>query len=278
MKVYNSLPEWKAARPGLSGSLGLVPTMGYLHEGHLSLVRRAREENDLVVAWIFVNPQQFGPSEDFERYPRDMERDLTLLREAKVDFVLSPPLDQVYPPGFQTFVQVEALSQMLEGASRPSHFRGVATVVSKLLCMTLPHRAYFGQKDGQQSLVVTRMVKDLDLPCEIVVCPTVREPDGLALSSRNVYLAADERKAAPVLYKALMAAEKALKNGETNTEKIRGIMAGILDEVPLAKVHYISLADAETLTEATKVEGRLLVSLAANFGNTRLIDNILFSP
>src|SRR3989304_1066528 len=214
MKVVRSVPEWKALRPALPHSLGLVPTMGYLHEGHLSLVRRARAENEAVGVWIFVNPKQFMAGEDFATHPRDEARDLARLGAEGVDYVLAPGVEGVYPDGFQTYVSVEALSAPLEGVSRPGHFRGVATVVAKMFCLTQPRAAYFGQKDAQQCAVVRRMAADLGMLLEGVVCPTIREPDGLAMSSRNAYLQPPERKAAAVLYRALQAAGRAFRQGE----------------------------------------------------------------
>ena len=275
MKVFTSLEEWKRLRPGLTGSLGLVPTMGFLHEGHLSLTRRAVAENDLSVVWIFVNPKQFGDGADLEAYPRDMERDLALLEAGRVDYVLAPPAGEVYPPDFQTLVTVEALSKPLEGAGRPGHFQGVATVVAKMISLTQPARAYFGQKDGQQCVVVRRMVADLSMLTEIVVCPTVRDADGLALSSRNVRLTPEQRRAAPVLHRALSAAQETIAAGERDAETVRLKMRAVLDAEPLAHTEYASLADAETLAECETVTGTVMASLAVRFGEVRLIDNVL---
>jgi pantoate--beta-alanine ligase len=275
MKVIESLAEWKALRPRLADPLALVPTMGALHEGHLSLVRRARQENATVVVWIFVNPKQFGPQDDFERYPRDLARDLGLLSQLGTDYVLAPSVDQVYPPDFQTTVQVERVSQPLEGARRGGHFSGVATVVAKMLCLAQPRRAYFGQKDGQQCRVVQQLVADLGMLAEIVVCPTVRDPDGLALSSRNVYLTPEQRRAAPVLYRALSAVERAAGQGERDCDALRALMREVLAEEPLGEVEYASLADWATLAECRTLTGPTLVSLAVRFGTTRLIDNVL---
>ena len=274
MKVVESLSEWKRLRPKLPWSLGLVPTMGYLHEGHLSLVRRARAENEVVVAWIFVNPKQFGDGEDFETYPRDVGKDLRLLEELETDYVLAPGVDDVYPPGFQTTVSVAALSQPLEGASRPGHFEGVATVVAKMTCLTRPARSYFGQKDAQQTLVVRRMVADLGMLTEIVVCPTVREPDGLAMSSRNAYLSPGERRAARVVYEALQAAESAIGSGERDGETVRRVMLETIAAEPLASVDYAALTDPESLEELETVTGPALALLAVRIGKTRLIDNL----
>ena len=275
MKVFTSLEQWKRLRPGLRGSLGLVPTMGFLHEGHLSLTRRAVAGNDLSVVWIFVNPKQFGEGADLEAYPRDMERDLALLEAERVDYVLAPPAGEVYPPEFQTLVTVERLSKLLEGAGRPGHFQGVATVVAKMISLTQPTRAYFGQKDGQQCVVVRRMVADLSMLTEIVICPTVREADGLAMSSRNVRLTPEQRSAAPVVYQALRAAQEMIAAGGRDAETVRLKMRAELDAEPLAQTEYVSVADAESLEECGLVTGTVMVSLAVRFGEVRLIDNVL---
>ena len=274
MRVFSSLPAWAAHRRALQGTLGLVPTMGYLHKGHISLVRRSLEENDSTVVWIFVNAKQFDQSPDFAAYPRDMERDLRLLEELGTDLVLAPRADEVYPEGFQTHVTVEQVAEPLEGLHRPGHFRGVATVVAKMLCLTQPHRAYFGQKDAQQTVVVRRMVADLGIPAEIVVCPTVRESDGLALSSRNVNLSPPERIAATVLYRALRDAEGAIACGEREGDTLRARMRAVLAAEPLARVDYVSIADPDTLQESATVTGPVLASLAVHIGKTRLIDNL----
>ncbi len=278
MEVVEKVSEVRRIRRERAGSWGLVPTMGYLHEGHLSLVRRAREENDHVGVSIFVNPTQFGPGEDLEAYPRDLERDLELLRALDVDLVWVPTVEEVYPPGFQTYVTVEEVSKPLEGAARPGHFRGVATVVAKLFNVFQPDRAYFGQKDAQQVVVIRRMVEDLNFPVEIVVCPIVRDPDGLALSSRNVYLTPEQRAAAPVLYRALCAARDAWMAGERDGERLRQIMRAVLDSEPLAQVEYVSAADPETLAELGDAGQGVLLSLAVRIGRARLIDNILLRP
>jgi pantoate--beta-alanine ligase len=252
--------------------------MGALHKGHLSLVRRARADDDTVVVSIFVNPTQFGPSEDYARYPRDPDRDLALLRDLGTDVVFMPPVEEMYPEGFDTYVQVEKLSQVLEGASRPGHFRGVATVVTKLFNIVQPHRAYFGQKDAQQLAVIRRLTRDLDLPVEVVGLPTVREPDGLAMSSRNAYLSPEERKAAPVLYRSLEAAQELWRSGVRDVSLIRQRMNEVLAAEPLARVDYVSVADAETLEELETVDRPALVSLAVRIGGTRLIDNVTLMP
>jgi len=275
MKVIQSISEWKTIRPTLQGRVSLIPTMGFLHEGHLSLVRRARKESDVVIVWIFVNPKQFGPKEDFDKYPRNRERDLELLRPERVDYVFAPTVEEVYPPGFQTTVAVEMLSKPLEGALRPGHFSGVATVVAKMLCLTQPHTAYFGQKDGQQCLVVSRMVQDLGILTEIVVCPTVRDADGLALSSRNVYLNPEERAVAPLIYQALEKVRAAVADGEREAEPLRGMMRAVLARSPLLSLQYASIADAKTLEECTRLNGPAMASIAVRLGQTRLIDNVM---
>ncbi len=275
MKVVTTLAELRGERARLPGPVGCVPTMGYLHEGHLSLVRRARAECASVEVSIFVNPTQFGPNEDLARYPRDLPRDLAMLEAEGVDLVWTPTVEEMYPPGFQTWVTVEKLSQGLEGAARPGHFRGVATVVAKLFNGMLPDKAYFGQKDAQQAAVIRRMTQDLNFPIEIVVCPTVREADGLAMSSRNTYLQPQERQAATVLFRALSAAEQAYRQGERRAEVLRQIVREIVGAEPLARLQYVSCADYETLEELDVVQGKALLSLAAFIGQTRLIDNFV---
>ncbi len=257
------------------GSWGLVPTMGFLHAGHISLVERARRENDHVGVSIFVNPTQFAPTEDLAAYPRDLERDLRLLREAGADLVWTPPAAEVYPPGFQTYITVEEVTRPLEGAARPTHFRGVATVVAKLFNVFQPDRAYFGQKDAQQAVVIQQMARDLDFPLEIVICPIVREPDGLALSSRNVYLTPEQRAAAPVLNRALRAARDAWQAGKHDGERLREIMQGVLAAEPLARPDYVSAADPVTLVELGDAGRGVLLSMAVRIGRARLIDNML---
>jgi len=275
MRVVHTIAEARAVRRALPGTWGFVPTMGYLHEGHLSLVRRARAENDRVAVSIFVNPTQFGPHEDYARYPRDLERDLRLLEPLGVDLVFVPSVEEMYPPGFQTWVIVEEVSRPLEGASRPGHFRGVATVVAKLFNILQPDRAYFGQKDAQQTVVIRRMVQDLNIPVEIVICPTVREPDGLAMSSRNTYLNPEERRAATVLFRALQAAKARYEAGERDAERLREAMREVIRAEPLARIDYVSVAHPETPRELEQVEGPALLSLAVYIGTTRLIDNIM---
>jgi pantoate--beta-alanine ligase len=248
--------------------------MGALHAGHLSLVARARRENDRIVCSLFVNPSQFGPEEDFSRYPRDLPADLSLLEETGCDLVFAPTAEEMYPPGFQTFVEVEGVAAPLEGLRRPGHFRGVATIVLKLFAISAPDRAYFGEKDAQQLAVVRRLTLDLDLPVEIVGCPTVREEDGLALSSRNRYLTPEERRAAPVLHRALEAARGLRLAGERRGQGLRDEMRRVLATEPLVRPDYVSVADPLTLEELERVEGDALLSLAAHLGRTRLIDSL----
>jgi pantoate--beta-alanine ligase len=275
MKVVTTLHDLRHARAALPGPVGLVPTMGYLHEGHLSLARRARAECAGVTASIFVNPTQFGPSEDLASYPRDLPRDLALLEAAGVDLVWTPTPEIVYPPDFQTWVTVDEVTQHLEGAQRPTHFRGVTTVVAKLFNAFQPDRAYFGQKDAQQVAVIKQMARDLNFPAEIVVCPTVREHDGLAMSSRNAYLNAEQRAAAPVLFRALSAAATAYAAGERDAEALRQLLAEIIDAEPLARRQYVSCADPTTLRELEGPIQRALLSMAVYIGKTRLIDNLI---
>jgi pantoate--beta-alanine ligase len=275
MKVVSGLKEIGEIRQLLKGSVGLVPTMGYLHQGHLALVRRAKSECASVVVSIFVNPTQFGPSEDLENYPRDLERDTLMLEEEKIDVLWTPTAEELYPEGFQTWVAVENLSQPLEGAQRPGHFRGVATIVTKLLVGARPDRVYVGQKDAQQAQVIRRLVRDLNFPVEVVICPVVREPDGLAMSSRNAYLSQEERKAATVLHRALTAAADAFAAGERGADGLRLKMYEMLLSEPLAKTQYVSVADPETLEEQWGDVERGLLSLAVFVGKTRLIDNVV---
>ncbi|MEW6029862.1 MAG: pantoate--beta-alanine ligase [Chloroflexota bacterium] len=275
MMIAASLDELRSARRLLDEPVGFVPTMGYLHEGHISLARRAREECRSVVASIFVNPTQFGPNEDLSKYPRDLERDLRLLEPVGVDLVWTPTPEEMYPPGFQTWVEVEGLTRPLEGAARPGHFRGVTTVVAKLFNAVQPQVAYFGQKDAQQAAVIRRMTRDLDFPIEVVVCPTVREADGLAMSSRNAYLNADERRAATVLFRALSAAKVAFEKGERDAGRLRQVVTETVSAEPLAKLQYVSCADYDTLEELENVTGKSLLSMTVFIGKTRLIDNFV---
>jgi pantoate--beta-alanine ligase len=277
IEVIRTIAEMRAWRDTLD-RVGLVPTMGYLHEGHLSLVRASRRENSRTVISIFVNPTQFAPNEDLARYPRDEARDMALLEAEGVDALFAPDAGEIYPEGFATYVTVEELTQRLEGASRPTHFRGVTTVVAKLFNIVAPDRAYFGQKDAQQLAVIRRMVADLNLPVEIVAMPIVREPDGLAMSSRNVYLSPDERKAAHVLCLAVSLAERMFDDAVRDASSIRDAMRKLVAAEPLANIDYISIADADTLEEIDTIERTALVSLAVRFGGTRLIDNTLLRP
>lgn len=302
MQVPTTVEEFRKAKSALPGRRwGLVPTMGFLHQGHLSLVKRAKTENDHVAVSIFVNPTQFGPNEDLAAYPRDLQRDLSLLEALDVDLVFNPTPEVMYPPNYQTYVTVEDVTKYLEGAARPTHFRGVATVVAKLFNIVGAGRAYFGQKDAQQTIVIKRMVQDLNMPIDIIICPTQREADGLAMSSRNTYLDAEHRKAAPVLYRALTAAKNAFDQGERDGDRLRSIMRGVIEAEPLAKIDYVSAANATTLQELnphpnpppstmnpssgegapspqpSPIEGEgVLLSMAVRVGKPRLIDNFLY--
>ena len=275
MKIVETIADLKNLRLKLPGPLGFVPTMGYLHEGHLTLVRQARAENASVAVSIFVNPTQFGPHEDFKKYPRDTQRDLALLEGEGTDVVFMPSVDEMYPPEFNNWVEVGRLGRRLEGASRPGHFRGVATVVARLFELVKPDRVYFGQKDAQQLIVIKKMVADLDMNLEVVAVPTVREPDGLAMSSRNTYLNPEERKQAVVLYQALTLAQRLYGEGEKDAEIIRQKMTALIQKQPLADIDYISIADAVTLDELDELKPPALVSMAVKIGKTRLIDNIV---
>ena len=275
MRTIISLDEFRATRLALPGPVGLVPTMGYLHEGHLSLIRRAREECNSVVVSIFVNPTQFGANEDLSKYPRDLARDLSLIEPLGVDLVWNPTPEIMYPPGFQTWVEVEVLTRPLEGAIRTNHFKGVTTVVAKLFNAVQPHKAYFGQKDAQQAAVIRQMVRDLNFPIEISICPTLRETDGLAMSSRNKYLEGTDREAATILFRALSAAKAAYEAGERNAEKLRTLMRDMLASEQSAQPQYVSCADYETLEELDLICGKTLLSIAVLIGKTRLIDNFV---
>lgn len=255
--------------------IGFVPTMGFLHEGHLTLIRRMRQQTDMVVVSVFVNPTQFGPGEDLARYPRDLPRDADLCIAEKVDYLFVPDADDIYPAGACTFVEVQGLSTRLEGASRPGHFRGVTTVVLKLLEAVRPHVAAFGQKDAQQAIIVERMARDLLLDVEIVVLPTVRDEDGVALSSRNVYLSPDERLAAAAIPRCLEAAQEAIRGGERDPGRIVEASRAVLEAEPLLRVDYVELVDTAHLQPAVAVEGALLLAVAVFAGKTRLIDNAI---
>ena len=259
-------------------TVGLVPTMGALHEGHLSLVREARRMCDVVVVSVFVNPTQFGPGEDFEHYPRDLTKDTALLTDYNVDYIFAPTVEEIYPKGFSTYVNVEGLSEQLEGASRPGHFRGVATVVTILLNTVRPDFAFFGQKDAQQALVIRRLVRDLAFDTEIVILPIVREDSGLAISSRNLYLTPDEQNSATVIHKALVTAKNAYKDGERNASRIIDLIRSTVESEPRARLDYVTVADAETLEKVDRLDDRpTLIALAAYVGKTRLIDNTILN-
>jgi pantoate--beta-alanine ligase len=274
MQVVKTIPEIRALRQQITGTVGFVPTMGYLHQGHLALVKNAKAENASVIVSIYVNPTQFGPREDLGAYPRDLNRDLDLLQKGRADIVFVPSDDEMYPPGFSSWVDVEKVTERLEGAARPGHFRGVATVVAKLFNIVQPTRAYFGQKDVQQVVVIKRMVADFNMGIEIVVMPTVRESDGLAMSSRNIYLSAKERQAATILFKALTLARQLRQGGERDAEKIRQQMTLLIQKESLAQIDYVSIADAETLAELNLLDRPAVASLAVRIVKTRLIDNM----
>ena len=275
MEIAKTIAEMKGLRRQSSGSVGFVPTMGYLHHGHLALVKQARAENSIVVVSIFVNPTQFGPSEDFRTYPCDTERDLAMLEKENTDIVFVPSAEEMYSQGFSSWVEVEKVTERLEGSYRPGHFKGVATVVAKLFNIVEPTRAYFGQKDAQQALVIQKMVADLNMNQEVIVAPTVRESDGLAMSSRNIYLNTEERQAATVLFRALSLSKQLWGKSERNAERLRQEMASLIKKEPLAKIEYVSVADAQTLEELTEIDRTALASLAVRIGKTRLIDNMV---
>ncbi len=275
MKKVITTAELKKGLAGLKRPLGFVPTMGYLHEGHLSLVRQAREENSSVVVSIFANPTQFSPDEDLENYPRDIDRDIELLTEAGVDLVWIPTAEDMYPEGYQTWIDVAQLATLLEGSFRPTHFRGVATVVSKLFNAVNPDKAYFGQKDAQQAAVIQQMVRDLNYGLEIIVCPIIRELDGLAMSSRNSYLKNDERLAARCLSRGLFLARDAFHSGERDASSLKKIVRDEVELEKLARLQYVSCADPITLLELENEVEACLVSMAVFIGRTRLIDNVV---
>lgn len=257
-------------------TIGLVPTMGFLHEGHLSLIKRAQKENDLVVVSIFVNPTQFGPNEDFETYPRNIEQDTHLAYEAGADIIFNPPVQEMYPKGSATWVNVEGhITSVLCGASRPTHFRGVTTVVNMLFNIVAPNRAYFGQKDAQQVAVLSKMMSDLHINVELVVCSIVREADGVALSSRNTYLSSEERLQATILNKALQLANSAYQDGETDIKQLTQLIENKIATMPLAKIDYVSIYSYPSLTQINKIEQTAIAAVAVKFGKTRLIDNVI---
>jgi pantoate--beta-alanine ligase len=277
MQIAKNIAEMKAMRMKSLGSVGFVPTMGYLHQGHLALVKQARDENSTVAVSIFVNPTQFGPTEDFKSYPRDTERDLSMLQKEQTDIVFMPSAEEMYPEGFNSWVDVAKVTDRLEGSYRPGHFKGVATVVAKLFNIVEPTRAYFGQKDAQQALVIKKMVTDLNMNLEVIVAPTVRESDGLAMSSRNVYLNPQERQAATILFQALTLAQNLREKGQRNAETVRQQITSLISREPLAKIEYVSIADTDTLEELSKIDRSALASLAVRIGKTRLIDNIILA-
>lgn len=272
-RILRTRADLRAALATSARPVGLVPTMGWLHDGHRALMQRARAENATTVVTIFVNPRQFNRSDDFTQYPRNEARDLAFCETEGVDLIWAPPVEEVYVPGFDTTVAVGAIAEPLEGAARPGHFDGVATVVAVLFGVVGAERAYFGQKDAQQVMVIRRMALDLALPTDVIACPTVREADGLALSSRNVHLSEGERAAAPVLHRALVAAREAWAAGEASADALRATMRTVLATEPLADPEYVSVADGATLAELDRVDGPALLSLAVRFGTTRLIDN-----
>jgi pantoate--beta-alanine ligase len=281
MEVIETIAGIRETRLNLKGrlgqhTLGFVPTMGYLHAGHIALVKQAKAENDISAVSIFVNPTQFGPKEDFKTYPRDIKRDLAML-EPHTDIVFIPSDKEMYPAGYNTWVEVNEITDVLEGAIRPGHFKGVTTVVNKLFNIVQPDKAYFGQKDAQQVAVIKKMVKDLNMPLEVVVCPTIREADGLAMSSRNTYLTPEMRKGAPVLYQSLQKAKAMVEAGEKTVAAIRREMTAMIDKEPLGSIEYISFADNETLKEIHTIKPPVLISMAVKFGKTRLIDNLVIS-
>ncbi|MFC1963845.1 pantoate--beta-alanine ligase [Chloroflexota bacterium] len=273
MKVVKSILELRKARKQFSTPIGFVPTMGFLHEGHLALVRHAKRENASAVVSIFVNPAQFGPREDFRKYPRDTRRDLDLLEKEGTDLVFMPEAEEMYPADYGTWVDVAKITDRLEGASRHGHFRGVSTVVAKLFNIVEPDVAYFGQKDAQQALVIKKMAAELNMNLRVVTLPTVRETDGLAMSSRNTFLDPEQRRAATVLNKALLLAEQLYRQGERDAAKISHEMVKLIKQEPLAHIDYVSIADNQTLEELETVTSPALVSLAVKIGRTRLIDN-----
>ncbi len=273
IQVIKTIKDMRRLRQILHGTIGFVPTMGYLHKGHLSLVKLAQEKNDHVIVSIFINPKQFGPKEDFQTYPRNTKRDLLLLKKANVGIVFLPNVDELYPSGYESYVHVEKVTKKLEGKSRPQHFIGVATVVTKLFNIIQPSHAYFGQKDAQQVIVIKKMVTDLNIPIDIIVGETLRESDGLAMSSRNIFLNDRERKQANIIYKSLRFAQQLFESGEDNTKKIKSKMKNLI-HTTLGHVDYISISDPQTLKEVAKIDKMVLVNLVVRFGKTRLIDNI----
>lgn len=281
MQVIKTIKDMQALSKGLRSrgkTIGFVPTMGALHEGHLSLVRGSKEKDDVTVVSIFVNPIQFGAGEDFERYPRNIEGDLEKLSSLKVDVVFIPETEDMYPPGFSVFINVGGIGEVLCGLTRAGHFGGVATVVTKLFNIVMPHRAYFGQKDFQQAVIIKKLVRELNFDIDIVVCPTVREADGVAMSSRNSYLNETERKSAGILYRALKHAEGLIAQGIRDSAGIKKEMEDIIKSEPMVEIEYIEVVEPETLEEVKRIEAPAVICLAARIGTTRLIDNIALSP
>jgi pantoate--beta-alanine ligase len=275
LQIARTISEMKALRSKCHGTVGFVPTMGFLHDGHLELVRHAKRENPFTVVSIFVNPTQFAPNEDFKAYPRNIDRDLAMLETVKTDIIFIPSAEDMYPEGYNSWVDLEGITSTLEGRSRPTHFRGVTTVCNKLFNIVEADNAYFGQKDAQQALVIQKMVADLNMNLKIVVIPTVREKDGLAMSSRNTYLTAEERASAPVLYKSLQLASGMYEKGERDARKIKESMTQLISTVPAATIDYISISDYTTLQDVDAIKGKVVVSMAVRLGKPRLIDNII---
>lgn len=278
IQTVQALKQWVTQARNEGKTIGLVPTMGALHAGHISLVKAARQDCNLVVVSIFVNPTQFGPKEDFSKYPRTLDKDSALLARENVDVIFAPSIEEVYPAGTSTFVEVEGLSNRLDGASRPGHFRGVATVVSKLFLMANPHRAYFGQKDAAQVAVLRKMVRDLHFDLQLIVCPIVRDADGLALSSRNSYLSPEERKQALVLSRSIHCVEDLLKSGEKKAAALIQAAQEVFAEESQVRIDYVTAVDPDSLEEVTEIQGKTLFAVAAWVGATRLIDNTILVP
>ncbi|UCD54803.1 MAG: pantoate--beta-alanine ligase [Candidatus Omnitrophota bacterium] len=281
MKIINRIDKMKTYARIMKKEnklIGLVPTMGYLHEGHLSIIRAARNQSDIVIVSIFVNPVQFGPGEDFEKYPRDINRDEELAKDCGVDIIFYPKKEDMYPEGFSTYVNVEKMTENLCGKSRPHHFRGVTTVVMKLFEIIKPDITYFGQKDAQQAYVIKKMIEDLNMDITMKIMPIIREEDGLAMSSRNIYLSESERKDASLVYESLKLAEGLIASGQANPKKIIKKMRDLLSEKPALNIDYISIVDTKTLKEVTTIEGEVLIAIAVFIGKTRLIDNIILLP
>lgn len=278
MKVIESISELKKIikiQKDSGKSIGLVPTMGYLHDGHISLVKASKQDNDFTIISIFVNPTQFGPNEDFDKYPRNLNEDSKKAESAGVDLIFAPSVSEMYPKGFNTYVEVFEISEKLCGKSRPIHFKGVCTVVTKLFNIVKPDRAYFGQKDAQQVAIIKKMTRELNMDIEVIVCPIIREKDGLAMSSRNVYLNDEQRKAALILSRSLFEAENIIKHGEKNREIVLDYITKNIKNEKLADIDYIKIVNADTVEDVKLLEGKILIALAVRFGNIRLIDNII---